>query len=57
MHPYRELSLLLEDYRAKRQQLEAIAVVLEKEVNKIPHIKQLQSSHTQKRAGFIWRLR
>ena len=36
-----ELILLLEDYRTKRQQLEAITAVLEEEVRKIPHIEQL----------------
>lgn len=36
-----ELILLLEDYRIKRQQLEAITAVLEEEVRKIPHIEQL----------------
>ena len=38
-----ELILLLEDYRTKRQQLEAITAVLEEEVRKIPHIEQLLS--------------
>ena len=33
--------LILLDYRTKRQQLEAITVVLEEEVQKIPHIEQL----------------
>lgn len=36
-----ELILLLEDYRTKRQQLEAITAVLEEEVRKIPHIEKL----------------
>ena len=36
-----ELLLLLEDYRTKRQQLEAITAVLEEEVRKIPHVDKL----------------
>ncbi len=36
-----ELSLLLEDYRIKRQQLDAITSVLDEEVHKIPHIERL----------------
>lgn len=36
-----ELLLLLEDYRTKRQQLEAITAALEENMRKIPHVEKL----------------